>query len=368
MQNFSAVGSFLIGYQILLAIALPFYFYYAPPSMSLVLVTVVLLFLNGISIGAGYHRYYAHKTYRPNKIVEAILLFVATMTMQGSALRWAYNHRMHHRFTDKAGDPHSIKKGFWYAHMLWLFEKSKPIDEVVVPDLIQNKLVLFQHKYFQILTFATNILVCGVIGWLLQDFIGAFVLLWWTRVFVMHHFTWFINSLAHTWGAKTFSREQTAVDNYLIALLTFGEGYHNYHHVFSSDYRNGIRWFHYDPSKWLVWVLSKLGLASQLNKISEFTIQKRIIQEDKSILLEQIHNSSLPEKESLEQHVHQLSARIQSRISGISERLHEYYELKRQQKKEMVDSLRMEIKQMKKTLHDDWQAWKSLSRKILSQS
>ena len=123
--------------------------------------------------------------------------------------------------------------GFW--------KKPQPIDPKVVPDLLKNKMVAFQHKYYELIMVFTNALVCVFMGWLLNDYWGAFFVVTWFRIFVLHHCTWFINSLAHTWGDKPFCQEQTAVNNYVLALLTFGEGYHNFHHVYANDYRNGIK-------------------------------------------------------------------------------------------------------------------------------
>ena len=114
---------FLITYQTLLALSLPVYFYFTTPSLGIVFSSIVLLYLTGLSITGGYHRYYAHRSYRAGSFVEAVLLFFGSMTAQGSALRWSFDHRTHHAHVDTDQDPYSIKKGFWYAHCLWLLEK-----------------------------------------------------------------------------------------------------------------------------------------------------------------------------------------------------------------------------------------------------
>lgn len=351
-------GGFVIGYHIFLLIALPIYFYYHTPSLKLIIISIVIFFLTGISITAGYHRFYSHKAYHLNKYVEAVVLFFATMSVEGSALAWSNDHRIHHRFTDKEEDPHSIKKGFFYAHMLWLFEKTKPIDEKNVADLMQNKIVMFQHKYYGILSLTANLAIFVVVVWLTNDYIGAFLLALLTRIFLLHHFTWFINSLAHTWGERTFSREQSAVDNYVIALLTFGEGYHNYHHVFASDYRNGIKWYHFDPTKWLIWVLNKFSLAAGLKKMSSYIIKKRIVMEDKSILLEKIRASISEKKDALERKVHEMSEQINSKISRITQLINEYRESR---KRETYS----EIKLLKRGLRQDWTLWCRLCRDVM---
>lgn len=266
-QQFNWVPAlFLIFYQSILAITLPFYFYYSSVHVSTIIVSVILLFLTGISITGGYHRYYAHKTYKVHRLVEFFLLLFGTMSCQGSALRWSFDHRKHHAHVDTDEDPYSIKKGFWYAHFLWIMKKPQPIESKTVPDLMRNKMVVFQHQYYPYLMVLSNAAVFFLCGWLLNDYWGALFLVTWLRIFVLHHSTWFINSLAHTWGDKPFCQEQSAVNNYVISLLTFGEGYHNYHHTFANDYRNGICWYHFDPTKWMIWTLNKLGLAANLKK------------------------------------------------------------------------------------------------------
>ena len=117
VMKFTLAGGFHLVYQVLLIICLPFYFYYAPPKANMIIATIILFVITEMALTAGYHRFYSHRTYKPNKVVEAIMLFFGTMTVQSSVLDWANNHSLHHRFTDKERDPHSIKKGFWYAHI-----------------------------------------------------------------------------------------------------------------------------------------------------------------------------------------------------------------------------------------------------------
>lgn len=359
-------GLFLIIYQICLIITLPFYFYYDFPSWGMILTSTVLLYLTGLSITAGYHRYYAHRTFRTNSIVEGILLFFGSMAGQGSALRWGFDHRMHHAHVDTDDDPYSIKKGFWYAHFLWILEKPKAIDPKVVPDLMKNELVQFQHRHFPLLMTLTNGLVILVVGWLLNDYWGAFFLACWTRLFFLHHFTWFINSLAHTWGDKPFCQEQTAVNNYIIALLTFGEGYHNFHHVFSNDYRNGIRWYQFDPTKWLIWTLSKLGLANGLKRMDPFTIKKRLVIERKELLLERLCELWYVKKDELEKKVLELSDRIVKKISETNQLMEQYRQaLKEDKERERLKEFKRQIQQMKRDLKQDWRQWVALSHNIL---
>lgn len=265
-------------YHLFVFISLPIYFFYSFPSLGLSLATVALFFVAGMGVTAGYHRYYSHRSYKPNPFMEWVLLICGSLALQSSAYIWTHDHRLHHAHVDTDDDPYSINKGFWYAHFIWMLEKSPPFEPKVVSDLAKNPRVMFQHKHNLLFMFGSNGLMFLILGFLFNDFLGAFFIATIFRIFALHHMTWFINSLAHTWGDKPFCLEQTAVNNYVICLLTFGEGYHNYHHVFARDYRNGIRWFHFDPTKWLIWSMSKLGLAKNLFKVDDSTIQNKMIE------------------------------------------------------------------------------------------
>lgn len=356
---------FLLIYQPILLIGLPFYFYYNTPSVGLIVVSIVLLYLTGLSITAGYHRLYSHRAYRANPIIEALLLFFGSMAVQSSALRWSFDHRLHHAYVDTDDDPYSIKKGFWFAHFGWMMEAPPPIELKVVSDLTKNKLVMFQHRYNKPLMLLTNLMAFFFVGWMLNDYLGAFVIATWTRIFMLHHFTWFINSLAHTWGDKPFSQAMSAVDNYIISLLTFGEGYHNYHHTFANDYRNGVRWYHFDPTKWLIWTLNKCGLARDLKRMSPYSIKKKMVLEHKGILLEQITTYWHSKQDELATQVNEISERLVTKISNCGQLIERYREAKRE--KQALDAryaLRKEIKDLKQSMRNDWKQWSALSHMI----
>lgn len=354
-------GIFVIVYHLALLVIWPLYFFHASPSLGMWGVTIFLFFCTGMSITAGYHRFYSHQAYKVHPLVEAVLLFFGSMSAQGSALRWSFEHRIHHAYVDTDRDPYSINKGFWYAHILWLFYKPKPIDTKVVADLTRNRLVMFQHTYYVSCMIITNLLAFLVVGWLLGDFLGAFVLSWWTRLFFLHHCTWFINSLAHTWGARTFSQEQTAVDNYVISLLTFGEGYHNYHHTFANDYRNGVRWYHFDPTKWSIWLLSKCGLARGLKRINKYHIKERIVADHKQELLETLKGSFHNKKDELCELVSKMSENITAKIAKLKT-LSEGSPATSN-----TTSKRKEIRVLKKDLRGEWKQFRQLYKNIMRQ-
>lgn len=364
-KNFNwGPGLFLILYQIIFLSALPFYFYYYTPSFGLIAIATVLFFLTGISITGGYHRYYSHRCYKVPKPVEAVLLFFATMAGQGSVLRWSFDHRIHHAYVDTDKDPYCIKKGFWYAHFLWILEKPRTIDPKVVPDLLENRMVVFQDRHIGLLMLGTNVLAFLLVGWLLNDYMGAFVIALWARLFTLHHFTWFINSLAHTWGDKPFSQEQSAVNNYIISLVTFGEGYHNYHHTFANDYRNGIRWYHFDPTKWMIWSLSKLGLATNLKKMDDAVINKRLVLEHKRLLLEKLQTIWTAKKDELEEKVNSLAEQIVQKLALANELKNRFQN--QSVTKEMIQEWNLELLKVKQGIKEDFNHWWSLSKDIMN--
>lgn len=357
---------FLISYQALVLLIMPFYFYYTPPSWIMVGISLLLFGATGISITGGYHRFFSHKAYKAGKLAQFIFFFLGTMAGQGSIIRWSHDHRIHHAHVDTDKDPYSINKGFWYAHILWMFEKQKPIEKRLVADLYESKLLTFQHKHYGWLFFLTNGMVAALMGWLLNDYIGAFFMGWWMRLMLLHHSTWFINSLAHTWGSKSYSNEFSAVDNYIISLLTFGEGYHNYHHFFSSDYRNGIRWYHFDPTKWMIWLMSKLHLAGKLKKVDTYKIKKQVIKKDKDLLLEWVEQINYVKTEILAKKIQETANTIINITAEIHALKNKYIAFKNQNAgKDAIKQARREMRELQKNLFEHWKNWRQLFKHVM---
>ena len=143
---------------------------------------------------------------------------------------------------------------------------SGEADFRTVRDLERDPLVRYQHRFYLPLTLAMNIGLPLLLGWASGDVIGTFLLAGILRLVVSHHVTFFINSLAHMWGTQPYSEDNTARDNPLIAVLTYGEGYHNFHHTFPYDYRNGVKPWQFDPTKWCIWLLHKVNLVAELRR------------------------------------------------------------------------------------------------------
>ena len=267
----------LLGTPIAAMILLPLYTYHTDFSAAAWISLFFLLALSSLGITAGYHRLWAHRTYEASLPVKIVLMIGGTFAIQNSILFWASGHRVHHRHVDDIElDPYSAKKGFWYSHIGWMLRDypSGSTDYKNVPDLLNDKMVMFQHNYYIPLVLATNLGIPALIGWAVGDVWGVMLLGGLLRLILSHHVTFFINSLCHMWGKRPYTDENTARDNFVLAILTWGEGYHNYHHIFQYDYRNGVKWWQYDPTKWLIWSLSTMGLTKNLRRIPSFNIKK----------------------------------------------------------------------------------------------
>lgn len=241
----------------------------------------ILWALNGLGITAGYHRLWAHRSYEASKPLQIALMLFGAMAVQNSILVWASMHRVHHRHVDDVDqDPYSVKRGLWFSHMGWMLRSypSGVLDLRNARDLEANPIVAFQHRHYLWIAIGMNVGVAGLLGWWHGDLWGALLLPGFLRLVVSHHCTFFINSLAHYWGRRPYTTENTARDNDFLALFTYGEGYHNYHHLFQWDYRNGVRWWQYDPTKWLIASCSALGLARSLKRVPEFEIRKALVE------------------------------------------------------------------------------------------
>ncbi len=267
----------LFGTSIAAIILVPLYAWFNDYSTAAWLSFIVLSILNGMSITAGYHRLWAHRTYEAHWIVRFVVMFFGTMAVQNSVLIWASGHRTHHRHVDDPKrDPYSAKRGFWFSHMGWMIRKhdSGKEDFSNAPDLLKDPMVMFQHRHYTVLALGINFGLPMLIGYCVNDLWGVMLLGGLMRLVWSHQTTFLINSLAHIWGQRPYTDQNTARDNAILAIFTYGEGYHNYHHQFQYDYRNGIKWYHIDPTKWLIASLSYLGLTKKLKRCDTFAIEK----------------------------------------------------------------------------------------------
>lgn len=260
-------AAFLILTPLAAAIAVPWYVAAHGVTWMEIAACLGLWLLTGLAVTAGYHRLFAHRSYQAAAPVRWFFALLGSATWENSVIAWAAAHRYHHNFVDTDDDPYNAQAGFWYSHMGWvMLEGPKHEDYDSVPDLWKDPFLRWQHRHYLAISTAVNVGITVILGLLSGRMLGMFVFALLLRVVLTHHFTFLINSAAHMWGNQPWSRAHSAKDNWLLSFLTFGEGYHNYHHTFQADYRNGTAWYNWDPTKWLIWTLSKLGLAERLQR------------------------------------------------------------------------------------------------------
>ena len=260
----------MIGTFVLTLTAVPLYLWYFGIDWFHFAIFAVLLVATGFSITLGYHRLFSHATFRACLPVRLFTLIFGAAAFENSVLMWASDHRRHHKHVDHDEDPYDISKGFFHAHIGWLLFKLQPqppFDNVA--DLKKDPLVMWQDRHIHWLAVLVSFVLPTLIGAFWDGWIGAlggFLIGGVAKVVVLQHGTFLINSACHTIGRQPYSTRCSARDSLLMALFTFGEGYHNYHHEFQHDYRNGVKPWQWDPTKWLIWSLSRIGLTSGLRR------------------------------------------------------------------------------------------------------
>lgn len=234
------------------------------------------LVATGLSITLGYHRLFSHLSFKAKWPVRLFTLVFGSCAFENSALNWCSDHRRHHKHVDDDDDPYNINNGFLWAHIGWILFKVNPEPPLEnVADLRKDKLVMWQHKNDKAIAGIVGLLLPTVVGFFTGGWMGALgglILVGALRVFLVQQSTFFINSLCHCVGKRPYSTRCSARDSFLMSLFTYGEGYHNYHHEFQHDYRNGVKPWNYDPTKWSIWALEKIGLVSNLRRVSQTRI------------------------------------------------------------------------------------------------
>ena len=351
---------FVVAYHALMLGLIPFAITaFSWSAFAFFLITYII---GGLSITVGYHRLFAHKAYSANAFFEWCVLIGSALSLEMSALMWSHDHRNHHNHVDTDRDPYSIKKGFWYAHILWLFDYERNFDKSLVDDLLKNPRVALQDRYYAPFVIVINLIVFGIGCWLVGPF-ASFYFGFLLRLAMIHHSTWFINSLCHTIGSKTYARELSAVDNAVLALLTFGEGYHNYHHAFAADYRNGIRWYHFDPSKWIIWLASKLGMTKNLRAINDVALQKSLVQKDKKMILQHLEEEMDAVAAELKEKLEELAKIFEEKAAAIMLKARELKQATNEQRKKIL----AELKALRASLKETWDEWIALTGQVSRQ-
>ena len=269
---------FLLGTLLVALVATPWYLLTVGLGWPEAVTFVVLYIFAGLSVTAGYHRLFSHKTYQAAWPVRLFFLVFGAGALENSVLNWSADHRVHHAHVDEERDPYNIQKGFWWAHMGWIFFENEPPPASVVRDLAEDPLVRWQDRWYKWIGLGVAVGIPLAVGLATGRLLGCLVIGCVLRIVVSHHGTFFINSLCHMVGRRTYSTEHSARDSAIMAVLAFGEGYHNYHHSFPFDYRNGVKVWQFDPAKWMIWGLSRLGLARDLRRAPEAAVLKAKIE------------------------------------------------------------------------------------------
>jgi stearoyl-CoA desaturase (Delta-9 desaturase) len=300
------------------ALAWPVYAYHYGVTWSEIVLSIVYFYATGMSITVGYHRLLSHRTFKAHPAVETALLLMGAAAWQGSALEWSVDHIQHHSHIDTEEDPYNRRRGFWYSHIGWLIRRETGTQVARLPHFLKNdKLVMLQHRWYVPIALVTSFLIpFALCGW------GGLLLVGAVRIVAIHHTTWFINSWAHTGNRRTFNPDITANDNWILAVLAFGEGWHNYHHAFPNDYRNGVRAFDWDPSKWMIWTLSKLGVAYDLKRANPETVWKRRV--EALLAYQGCQRTRADLLAATRASLEQLTARTEARLASLSARMHDH--------------------------------------------
>ncbi len=226
----------------------------------------VLYVVTGLGITVGYHRLFSHRSFTCPDPVRIAFLIAGGWALENSAIKWCADHVRHHAKVDQEEDPYNAKKGFWHSHLLWIFYKDPYADEKYAATFRKDQWMVWQHQYYPSIVFS-GFAIPFIVGFLHRGWIGglsAFLLAGVARTFLVLNSTFCINSICHMWGKQPYSTMNSSRDSWWISLITFGEGYHNYHHSYPRDYRNGPKWYNFDPSKWLIFSLSLIRLAKNL--------------------------------------------------------------------------------------------------------
>jgi fatty-acid desaturase len=233
-------------------------------------VTFVLWVASGMGIGMGYHRLLTHRGYKTPKAVEYFLTLCGILSLESGPTSWVVTHRIHHAHTDTEGDPHSPRDGGWWSHIGWMLkgtaqQHSPQVMEHYAPDLMKQPFYTWLNRWYFVPIIALGGVLLAVGGWPMLTW-GIFL-----RITVGWHATWLVNSATHMWGSRRFTTTDDSTNNLWVALITFGEGWHNNHHAHPTAARHGLAWYEIDINWWGIRALQLLGLAKSIKLINMST-------------------------------------------------------------------------------------------------
>jgi stearoyl-CoA desaturase (delta-9 desaturase) len=240
-----------------------------------VVIAVVMYAITGHGVTVGFHRYFTHKAFKPVRVLKIVLALAGSMAIQGPVVRWVADHRKHHKFSDRDGDPHSpwrygdtvpaLMKGLFYAHMGWLFDTEQTSQRQYAPDLLKDRDIVRISRSFPWLVTASMALPPLVGGLWSMSWQGAVTAFFWgslVRVSLLHHVTFSINSICHAVGQRPFRSRDRSGNVWWLAIPSMGESWHNLHHSDPTCARHGVLRGQLDSSARIIWLLEKVGLVT----------------------------------------------------------------------------------------------------------
>ncbi len=336
-----------------------FYFTQLQSTWAMAAITFVMVGISIFALSAGYHRLFSHRAYEAHWSLRAFLLFFGAGNFQNSALTWAADHRRHHKRTDTAADPYDARQGFWHSHIGWVLRQTPAATDLhPVPDLEKDPLVRFQHKHYMALGNLFGFGVPALVGFLLGDFWGGLLIGGFARLVFVYHVTFSINSFAHMLGTQPYSDRNSARDSFIAAMLSMGEGYHNFHHTFPVDYRNGVRAHHFDPSKWLIRCMAWLGLARNLKRTSDAIILRARLRMEARRLEARLACPTTRDR------LTETRARLDEKLAQWHAAITRYEAAVAERKHEMLERLRPELARLRAQIELMKREWDALARSI----
>jgi stearoyl-CoA desaturase (delta-9 desaturase) len=329
-------------------------------SLGALIIGAVLTVLTIFSISAGYHRLFSHRAYQAHPALRFFLLTIGAGAFQNSVLSWAADHRRHHGRTDSDLDPYDAKRGFWHSHIGWVLRKADPsLGRASVRDLERDPLIVWQDRRYGLIGLATGVLLPTLLGLAVGDPWGGFIVGGAVRLMLCYHATFSINSFAHLIGSQPYSDKDSSRDSFITALVSMGEGYHNFHHTFPADYRNGVRAHQFDPTKWALRSLAAVGLARQLRRTPAPAILRARLRMDEQRLGSQVPLAAQPL-------VEQFRASVNHAVERWHDLVAQYELLKREatvQAREAMAKLKAEIRRAARELREIDARWRLLVRR-----
>lgn len=240
-----------------------------------------------IGVTAGTHRLWAHRTYKANFQLRFILVFLQTLAFQNDVIEWARDHRVHHRHSETDADPHNAKRGFFFSHIGWVMQKKHPKviekgKEIDISDLYADPLLVFQRKFYKPLVVLVCFIMPSIVPWLMWDesLWTAYMVAGVLRYCICLNFTFLVNSAAHLWGTRPYDKSANPAENFLVSLVTTGEGWHNYHHAFPQDYTTAelhipVISFAFNVATIFIDLMASIGWASDRKLVGAEAVERR---------------------------------------------------------------------------------------------